>query len=75
MSEQFNLIAAKLEEAKARHRADLNRQLFSGIGAGHTVLTPNQWRRVYWRVKSYVSTLWDALRGRDPYDVERDIDW
>lgn len=31
---------------------------------------PSRWTRAWRRVRGYLSTLWDALRGRDPYDME-----
>jgi hypothetical protein len=72
-SESFDLIAAKLEAAKQSHLADLNRELFSTAASEYqpVVLTWRGQLRV-WRLRAarYCATLWDALRGRDPYDFE-----
>jgi hypothetical protein len=66
----YDLLAAKLEEAKAYHVRELNRQLFA-VGVSRPVrpltLRERLSRRLA-RVRGYFSVLWDALRGRDLYE-------
>jgi hypothetical protein len=73
-STPFDLLAAKLEAAKAEHMRMLNEQLFAdGVGVPVRPLTwRDRVRRRVARVRGYVSTLWRALKGDDPYDVDWD---
>jgi hypothetical protein len=65
----FNLCRAQLKTAVDAHRAVLNRELNRAIAWSGPPPTPTpRWTRVWWRVRSYLSVLWDALRGCDPYD-------
>lgn len=72
--EYFDLVAAKLQEAKSVHIRLLNEAIFAPLPV--VPLTPltrrERWRRRVTRAQRYLSTLWDALRGRDPYDVDYD---
>ena len=72
MSEAYDAIAAMMERAKREHMRELNRQLFaSGSGAAIPYrVTWRSWLRLrFLRVRRYCVTLWQALRGDDPYDV------
>jgi len=56
-------------------RRELNAQLYAD--GGYVVRpVPVTWidrlHRRWQRVQSYFSTLWSAVRGRDPYDYDRD---
>jgi hypothetical protein len=65
----YDLIAAKLAEAKRAHTAELNRQLFASVELGMRPMPPKSWSEpIRWklrRVGFYFSTLWKALRGVD----------
>lgn len=70
----YDLIAAKLEQAKSDHLRELTRELtrqlysplaFPGPPSEYWYKPPSRWRRAYWRVRGYCSTLWLALRGRE----------
>lgn len=69
--EQFDLLRAKMDEHAAAMRAELNRQLYAATPIKAYAPIP-AYRRAWWRVRGYLSTLWDALRGRDPYDIDSD---
>lgn len=64
----FDLMRAKMDALTREMEADLNRQLFRDDGPRVAVSPTPWWRRRWWRVRGYLSTLWDALRGRHPYD-------
>lgn len=71
---QFDLEVAKMEALKRDMARRLNEELF------HDVVTrpyvPPTWRervrRRWLRVMGYLSTLWRALQGDDPYEHEGD---
>lgn len=71
-SEVFDLLAAKMEETKRQMAAQLNREIFSGIVVSREPLKPltrrERLHRRWLRVRGYFAVLWDALRGRDPYE-------
>lgn len=74
MSDSFDLVAAHMERLKADMIAELNRDLFSD---GTTrPAPPLTWRQRFrlrmGRISSYFATLWRALKGDDPYDVDYD---
>ena len=70
MSEAFDLMAAKMEQHKRDMLRHLNEQLFTPDATYRYVkLRPltrrEQLQRRWLRVRSYFSTLWLALKGRD----------
>jgi hypothetical protein len=70
-SAAFDLLAAKLEYWRRQHQDDLNRALFAA-GPPVYVAPIARWTRLTWRVRAYITTLWHAIKGEDPYDVEHD---
>lgn len=75
MSKYFDLMAAKLEEAKQDMIAQLNRELFRDAGPRIHVKPIPRWRRIWWRVSGYFSVLWLALKGADLEIRRDDYDW
>jgi hypothetical protein len=71
----IDLMAAKMEAVKRDMMRQINEDLFRDAGPRQParLLT---WRdhlnRRIQRVRAYLSTLWRALRGDDPYDVDWD---
>ncbi len=68
----YDMVRAKMEEASAAHRDELNRQMFASGNYVHVAPAPlTPWRQmlvVRGRVTAYLSTLWRALKGEDPYE-------
>lgn len=74
--EKYNLIAAKMKECERATIAELNRQLFRDLSTGTPYVPPTRRERLRWkwrRVVGYVTTVWEALCGRDL--VIRDDDY
>lgn len=71
----FDLLDAKMEQMKRDSIRLLNADLFRDAGP-RIPPKPLTWRerltRRVTRAKAYFSTLWKALKGDDPYDVDWD---
>lgn len=67
------LIRELIEESKREHERILNEALFKSEPYTGPPVTPTpRWKKVYWRVREYLVTLWWALKGENPYECEHD---
>lgn len=68
---ELEMLASRLEAAKRQALIRLNRELFADGGQTYAP-APSTWRtRLRSRlapIRGYLSTLWRALKGEDPYE-------
>lgn len=72
-NETFDLIAARLEEAREQHLYALEADIFcavseAAVSARLDKRSRSRWQTAKVRLSQYFDVLWGAVRGDDPYD-------